>query len=249
MKQFCKIFIVFLMFGCYGTITSCMAQRAQADSAYSAEQYQQALDLYRKVKPSAAVYYNMGNCYYRLDSLAAAILYYERALLLSPNNDDIQFNLTMARGKTVDKLVPRSEFFFVDWYRSLCHVMSVDSWACLAVAAFVVALVCLLVWMFGAEGRWRSASAGLAAVLLIVCLLSNLFARSQRYALENRTGAIVMANTFTVKSTPSASGKDLFVLHEGTRVELIDDTLEGWFEVQLEDGKTGWIQRSAVEVI
>ncbi len=249
MKQYLKILIAFLTLTCYGSVQQSKAQRAEADSAYAAEEYQRALDLYSKVEPSAAVYYNMGNCYYRLDSISAAILYYERAHLLSPGNSDIEFNLNMARGKTVDKLVPRSEFFFIDWYRSLSHAMSVDSWAYWAIASFVVALVLLLVWLFVAEGRLRSVCAGGFAVLLVVCLLSNLFAWSQHRDLEYRTGAIVMANTFTVKSTPSKSGTDLFVLHEGTRVNITDDTLEGWFEVELEDGKQGWIQRSAVEVI
>ncbi len=223
--------------------------KALADSAYAKEKYEQALKLYEQANPSAAVYYNMGNCYYRLNRLAPAILYYERAHLLSPGNSDIQFNLTMARSKTVDKLVSRHEFFFVGWYRSLCHIMSVDSWAYLAVSCFFAALVGLLLYFFVQRERVRRIGVASAVVLLLVCAFANLFAYSQRSAQQHRTSAIVMTNTGSVKSTPSASGKDLFVLHEGTRVEITDDTLQGWYEVELQDGKKGWIEAQLIEII
>ncbi len=223
--------------------------KALADSAYAKEKYEEALKLYEQAKPSAAVYYNIGNCYYRLNRLAPAILYYERAHLLSPGNGDIQFNLTMARSKTVDKLVPRHEFFFVGWYRSLCHIMSVDSWACLAVSCFFAALVGLLLYLFVQRERVRRIGMASAVVLLLLCAFANLFAYSQRSAQLHRTSAIVMTNTGSVKSTPSASGKDLFVLHEGTRVEITDDTLQGWYEVELQDGKKGWIEAQLIEII
>lgn len=223
--------------------------RSDADSAYAREQYTEAIKLYEQVPVSAAVYYNIGNCHYRLNNLAQAILFYERAHLLSPGNEDIRFNLSMARGKTVDKLVPRHEFFFVGWYRSLCNIMSVDAWAYLAIASLILGLVGLLLYVFLPLGRLRTLSMAIGIILLLVCAFSNLFAFSQRYALEHRTGAIIMTNSGSVKSTPSDTGKDLFILHEGTRVEITDDTLQGWFEVELSDGKKGWIERKHVEVI
>lgn len=223
--------------------------RSEADSAYAREQYAEAIKLYEQAPASAAVYYNIGNCHYRLNNLAHAILFYERAYLLSPGNDDIRFNLSMARGKTVDKLVPRHEFFFVSWYRSLCNIMSVDAWAYLAVFSLIFALVSLLLYVFLPLGRIRTSSMLLGVLLLLVCAFSNLFAFSQRYDLTHRTGAIIMTNNGNVKSTPSDTGKDLFVLHEGTRVEITDDTLQGWLEVELSDGKKGWIERKHVEVI
>ncbi len=223
--------------------------KALADSAYAKEKYDEALKLYEQSTPSAAVYYNMGNCHYRLNHLAHAILYYERAHLLSPANADIQFNLTMARSKTVDKMVPRHEFFFVGWYRSLCNIMSVDSWAYWACASFLAALIAIMLYLFVYAERVRRIGIVSAVVLLLVCAFSNLFAYSQRSALLHRTSAIVMTNTGSVKSTPSASGKDLFVLHEGTRVEITDDSLQGWYEVELQDGKKGWIEAKLIEII
>lgn len=223
--------------------------RKQADSAYMTERYADALKLYQKLEPSASTLYNIGNCYYRLDSLSAAILYYERARLLSPGNDNIKFNLTLAQGKTVDKAAPRHEFFFVGWYRTLCHIMSVDAWAYVAVVAFLLALV-LLAWrILWASGRVGKIALGVSIVAFAVCVLSNVFAISQHYQLTHRTGAVVMLQSVPVRSTPDQGGKELFVLHAGTRVEVVDSSLEDWSEVELSDGKRGWIKRSAIEVI
>ncbi len=223
--------------------------KSLGDSAYARDEYERAIKCYALAPKSAAVLYNVGNCYYRMDSLARAILYYERALLLSPGNEDIRFNLTLARGKTVDKLAPRHEFFFVGWYRSLCNVMSVDAWAWLAVSAFVLSLVALLLYLFVRRSGVRRVAIAVAVLLLFSCIFANLFAYSQRSSLVHRTSAIVMTNACSVKSTPSASGKALFVLHEGTRVEIIDDTLHGWYEVELQDGKKGWMEARLVEII
>lgn len=223
--------------------------RSRADSAYMAERYAEALELYQGLEPSASTLYNIGNCYYRLDSLSAAILYYERAHLLSPGNSNIKFNLTLAQGKTVDKVAPRHEFFFVGWYRSLCHVMSVDTWAYVAVGAFLLALIILAYRLLWANGRLEIVARGLYIIAFVVFVLSNVFAYSQHYELTHRTGAVVMLQSVSVRSTPDQGGKELFVLHAGTRVEVVDSSLKDWSEVELSDGKRGWMKRSAIEII
>ncbi len=223
--------------------------RARADSAYAKEQYAAALELYLQAETSAATLYNIGNCYYRLDSLSAAILYYERALRMNPGDEDIKFNLTLAQGKTVDKVTPKHEFFFVNWYRSLCHLVSVDAWAYVALAAFGLALLLLGIRLFGFVERWKGLFTGGFVVMLLVCLLANLFAFSQRSSLNDKSSAIVMVQSTSVRSTPDQGGKPLFDLHAGTRVEIKDNSLKNWCEVELADGKKGWIVRSAIEVI
>lgn len=223
--------------------------KSQADSAYAREDYRTALALYHKAKPSAAVMYNMGNCYYRLDSIARAILCYERARMLSPGNEDIQYNLTMVRSKTTDKLVPHYEFFFIAWYKAATHWMSVDSWAIFAIVCFVFSLISFIIYLFSPLGKVRSWGMGFGIAFVFLCALSNLFAYSQRYAMEHRTTAVIMTNICSVKSTPSSTGKTLFELHEGTCVEVTDDTLPGWYEIELLNGKKGWAQTSALEII
>ncbi len=223
--------------------------KAVADSAYAAEDYKAAASLYSRVEPSAAVCYNIGNCHYRMDDVARAILWYERAAMLDPGDGDIRFNLEMARGKTIDKVVPKHELFFVGWCRSLVDMASADAWGRISLALFALALACLVLCVVLNDITLRKFSLALFAVLLVLTAVGNLCAYSQRYHLLHRTGAIVMDASAVVKSTPSPSGNDLFVLHEGTKVEIKDSTLKGWYEIELADGKVGWLESRQVEVI
>ncbi len=223
--------------------------KVAADSAYAKEDYHKAVKLYKQLDPTAAVCYNLGNSYYRLDDMAKAVLWYERAYLLDPSDPDIRFNLTMARGKTIDKVVPRHEIFFVSWYSSLVNIASADEWGYVSIALFTLALLALLLCVVLKRIGLRKLCLSAFSVLLLLCILGNVCAFSQRRKLVHRTGAIVMDSSAVVKSTPSQSGSDLFVLHEGTKVEIRDNTLKDWYEIELADGKVGWIESRQIEVI
>jgi len=60
---------------------------------------------------------------------------------------------------------------------------------------------------------------------------------------------IIMAPSVTVKSTPNEKGTDLFILHEGRKVMIKDNTMKEWKEIQLEDGNVGWIPSNVIEII
>ena len=227
--------------------------KAEADSAYAAERYDEAIALYRQLTDSlgesAQIYYNLGNCYYRQDSIARAILYYERSLLLDPSNDDTRFNLDIARSKTVDRVVPASEMFFLQLFHSLILSQSISRWAIMAIAAFVLALICLALYFFMPGITAKKLSFTAAVLLFLVCIFANIAAFEQRSHIQNRTEAIIMAPSAVVKSTPSVSGTDLFILHEGTHVHISDNSMRDYVEVQLTDGKQGWIPRELIEII
>ena len=232
--------------------TTHAATKAEADSAYAHEQYQQAASLYEQVLKqgvSADLYYNLGNAYYRMDNMTQAVLAYERALLLSPGDEDVRFNLQMARSKTIDKITPESEMFFVTWYRSLVNIQSVDAWARLSLFALVGAIVLALLYLFANAVWLRKVGFFGGAALLVAFLLGNLFAWQQKLALDHRTGAVVIRSAVPVKSTPAKNGTDLFILHEGTRVTITDDSMRGWKEVRVADGKQGWLQIEDIEII
>ena len=226
---------------------------ALADSAYTHERYAEAAVIYRQLVDSmgesAQLYFNLGNCYYRQDSLARAILYYERARLLDPSDDDIRFNLEMARAKTVDKVVPASEMFFVSLFRQLVLSMSIQGWAVLAVVMFVLALLAVSLYLFAPQLWMKKTGFTVAILALLLCIFGNIAAVRQRHHIEHRTGAIIMKPSAVVKSTPSDSGTDLFILHEGTHVEIVDDSMKEWVEVHMTDGKEGWLPRKELEVI
>ena len=204
------------------SLSAATVTRQQADSAYAQEHYQQAISDYEtllKQGVSAELYYNLGNAYYRTDQMPKAVLNYERALLLSPGDADIRFNLQMAR------------------------------WARTALIALAIAIILALAYLFSDRIWLRKVGFFGALLLVVVFLLSNLFAFHQKRKLTYRTGAVIMTTSVPVKSTPSKNGTDLFILHEGTRVTITDNSMKDWKEIRVDDGKEGWIETNKIEII
>ena len=242
---------VFTLLAFYMLTTSAVT-KVEADSAYTQGNYQKAISDYEQLLKEgvcADLYYNLGNAYYRTDDMTRAVLNYERALLLSPGDRDIRFNLQMARSKTIDKIIPEPELFFVTWYRSLVNLMSVDQWAHMALVSLALAIVLALVYLFS-ERIWLRKVGFFGGILLILSfVLGNVFAQYQKSGLTNRRGAIIMGSAVTVKSTPANNGTDLFILHEGTKVTVTDGQMKDWKQVRVADGKEGWVETSQIEVI
>lgn len=226
--------------------------KAEADSAYASGHFQEAIQGYEtllKQGVSADLYYNLGNAYYRTDDITHAVLNYERALLLSPGDKDIRHNLQMARSKTIDKITPESEFFFMTWWRSLVNLMSVDVWAQLALGFLALAILFALAYLFSERIWLRKVGFFGATFLLFLFVVSNVFGSFQKRELQHRRGAIVVGAAVNVKSTPAQQGTDLFILHEGTRVTITDNQMKHWKQIRVDDGKEGWIEASKIEII
>ncbi|WP_302284502.1 tetratricopeptide repeat protein [Bacteroides clarus] len=226
--------------------------KAQGDSAYMRNDYASAIQIYESLLTkgeAAEIYYNLGNSYYKTDDIAKAILNYERALLLQPGNADVRANLEIARSKTIDKVVSVPDIFFVTWTKSLINCLSVDAWAKLGVAFFILLLVFFSLFFFSKQIVWKKSGFIAGIVFLIFVVLSNVFASEQKTELMNRNNAIILSPSVTVRSTPSESGTSLFVLHEGHKIEIKDNSMREWKEIRLEDGKVGWVPASAIEVI
>ena len=226
--------------------------KALGDEAYGKGNYQQAINDYEQLLKqgvSADVYYNLGNAYYRSENITKAIINYERALLLSPGDEDIRFNLQLARSKTIDKITPESEMFFVTWYRSLVNMTSVDGWAYIALVSLLAALCLALVYLFASKVWLRKIGFFAGILMVVLFIVSNIFAYHQRRILDNRTSAIVIAPSVNVKTTPEAAAKDAFLIHEGTKVEITDDSMNDWKCIHLANGKEGWVSTKVLERI
>lgn len=235
-----------------------LAQPARAvtkqngDDAYAKGNYQQAIADYQtllKDGESAAVYYNLGNAYYRSDNLPQALLAYERAALLDPSDRAVRFNLDFVRSKTIDKVANANDTFFTVAYRSVADLTDLGGWTALSVVAFVAALVLALAYLFGTAMWLRKTGFYGALAGLLLFAVSTLFAWQQHTRLTDRDGAIVTAPVVNVKKTPADSGSDAFVIHEGTRVTITDSTMREWRAVKLSDGREGWMKKSQMEVI
>lgn len=234
-------------------VSSFAQSKQKADMLYSKDQFSGAAEIYesilRKQGESAEIYYNLGNCYYKMNEIPLAILNYERALLLSPADDDVRANLVLARSKTIDKAIPPTEMFFVTWWKSLVNCMSINAWTYLALISFVFCLVGLLVYLFMSSITMRKTGLYGAFFLFIIVIVANLAAYAQSVRINERTTAIIIAPAVSVKSSPSDNSTDLFIIHEGTKVDILDNSLKGWREVKFEEGKQGWIPKDAIEVI
>ena len=237
---------------CFGGTSAKAVTKNNADTEYQKGNYQQAIRDYEEILKngeSAEIYFNLGNAYYRTDNITKAVLNYERARLLSPGDDDINFNLQFARSKTIDKITPQSEMFFVTWYKSLVNFTSVDNWAKTGILCIVMALLLVLLYLFGPQLMLRKIGFFGGLAFFVIFLLSNLFAFQQKQALDNRTGAIIMTPSVNIKKTPAKNSADQFVLHEGTRVDIIDKGLTDWRCIRIGDGREGWIETKAIEEI
>ena len=198
---------------------------------------------------SAELYYNLGNAYFRTDDITKAIINYERAHRLAPGDDDIQFNLQFARSKTIDKVAPQAEVFFVAWYHSLVNLTSVDRWAVIAVVSIILVLTLLLLYLFAESVALRKVGFFGAIAFLLLFLFANIFAFQQKRTLENTNGAIVVSSSVSIRKSPTDNAETAFVLHEGTRVDITDKSIKGWKEIKMPDGREGWLTDDTIEEI
>lgn len=247
-----RIFLISIMLACFSLMQAAIT-KADADALYEKGNYEEAAAAYEsllKVEGLAAeVYYNLGNCYYKLDKIPFAVLNYERALLLDPGDGDIRANLALARGKTVDKVVPPSEMFFVTWWRDLTNCMSMDSWTIVGFSAFILMLIGILVYRFVPQLLARKIGFYSAMFLFALVIIANFAAFSQHRDLTHRNTAVILAPSVVVKSSPSDRSTDLFLIHEGSKVEILDNSMKEWMEVKFEEGKQGWIPVNVAEII
>lgn len=198
---------------------------------------------------SPELYYNLGNACFKQDDLAHAILNYERALKLDPSYSDARFNLEFAQGFVQDKIEAVPEFFLEQWGRKACWLLPSDTWAVLFLIFLAATLGCVLLFLLGGRTGIRKTGfiAGIAALVLALLCLD--FAFWQRTDYRKADSAIVTRPVTTVQSAPGRdSAKDLFVLHEGTKVKLLD-AVGSWRSIELADGRQGWMEETELEVI
>ena len=216
----------------------------QAVRDYTEENYQAALDCFSALEAegyvSRELYYNLGNCYYKLgNSLGQSILYYERALKLDPSYEDAQVNLAIAREYTLDRIDEVPEFILLTWIKAFRDTVSSDAWAWIALALFLVTAVMVLLFRFGGSPALRKTAFALAVAALLMTIISAVFAFNLRSALESDDEAVVTVPVSSVKSSPGSADQSLSVM----------DSLGEWYRIELSDGRQGWMEAEDVEII
>ena len=223
-----------------------------ANQKYSEGSYEQAISSYNEILStgysSAALYYNLGNAYYKNNEVTRAILNYERALLLAPGDEDIKYNLEIANQLVADKINNLPEFFLTKWVKQIRTGFSPDKWALISIVSFFLTAVFALLFIFLRSRFLRKLSIAAGLIFLLMSSTSLIFGRLQHKQFNQRNTAIIFNPSVTAKSSPDQGGTDLFVLHEGVKV-WITDQLNEWLEIKLADGNKAWIPENTLERI
>jgi len=220
------------------------------NNAYVQGNYPQAIESYEallNILDDGKVHYNLGNAYYKTGDYARAILHYEKSLKHFPNDKDIQHNLAIANLQTIDKIDPRPEFFLLTWWKNIASIFNADTWAVLFLIILWLSVLIFLAFVLTASGLKKliflsgTASFTLSVILLLLTITQHLYETSQN-------NAIILAPSASVKSAPLTGGTDLFIIHEGLKVKILD-TENDWIRICLPDGKEGWVPTGMAGII
>ncbi len=219
---------------------------------YAEAKYQEAINSFKEVLDagyvSASLYYNIGNAYYKLDDIPSALLYYEKALRLAPGDEDIRFNIQLASLKTVDKIEDIPVFFLAQWWNAFILFFSIQTLAVLGILFLISTFILFVIFLYTRTMSWRKILF-YTAILLLFCGLSSVFMANRQAAyFGSHQQAIIFTAAVTVKSEPENTSKSLFLIHEGTKISILDHH-QGWMKVELSNGKIGWIMSSDAQEI
>ena len=223
-----------------------------ANTAYINGDYEGAIAGYDSVLLEGysgyKLYYNLGNAYFKSGQIGKSILNYNRALRLAPSDEDVKHNLSVANSYVKDKIERVPEFFLKTWFKSLRVSMSTNSWAVASLVLLALVFAAVLFYLLSGKMVLRKAGFYTAIVSFVLFIFAVVFSVQERSELLHSTEAVVMSSAAPVKSSPDNSSKDIFILHEGTKVRVLS-TLNQWCEIAIPDGNKGWIMESSIEKI
>ena len=224
----------------------------RGNELYQQKQYEKAVDTYQDIinmgYEGTSLYYNLGNSYYREGKIGLAILYYEKALRLSPGDADVQHNLLIANTKTIDKIETIPPFFLFQWWESLLALFSVNGWTYIAYVFYILLLASIGIYFFAKRNKLQRYAffGGLLSLLLMIITLSLFIINLNREL--NVKKAIVIDPSVTVKLSPDPSSNDAFIVHEGLKIRE-EDHVDNWIKIRLADGKEGWLPKNTIATI
>ena len=223
-----------------------------ANKLYSDGKYEEAINEYEAILANnelhTDIYFNLGNAYYKIDNIPAAILNYEKALKLKPDNEDAIYNLAMANKKTVDKIERLPELFIGSTWRNLVTSRTVNGWASYCVGLLFLALIFLVGYLWMSTPLIKRVNFYAGVFFFLASLFGWLMASQHQSIINESAEAIIFASTITVQSEPNENAEKLFTLHEGTKVNLLEES-NSWSKIKLPNGNVGWIQSESLKGI
>ncbi|MFI3264021.1 MAG: tetratricopeptide repeat protein [Rikenellaceae bacterium] len=223
-----------------------------ANTAYINGNFAEAIELYTAIVEqglsSDKLFFNLGNAYYKSDDMARAILNYQKALLISPNDADILYNLGVAQSQIRDQIEEMPELFLRKWNHSIAQSFDCTGWSIISLIALCIVLASVLLFVLSDTIKLRKTGFSIGLLFLFMFAMSTGYALAERKEILNHNKAVIMSQSIAIKSSPDRSATDLFVLHSGTTVKILRE-IDAWYEIVIADGKTGWIERTRVEQI
>lgn len=224
----------------------------KGNQLYRNSNFEGAIESYEKVLSSgfesSSLYYNLGNAYYRIGKIGYAILYYEKAHKLSPGDEDINHNLAFVNSKIPDRIETVPSLFLFRWWESLLALFSLNAWTYTVFILYILFLSLIAVYFLMKNPRYQRLSffSGIGILTLLIFSVTILIINLKREL--NYKNGVITEYSVAVKNAPDEKANDAFVIHEGLKVGL-EDQIEGWIKIKLQDGKVGWINRKTVRVI
>ncbi|MCF8259570.1 MAG: tetratricopeptide repeat protein [Melioribacteraceae bacterium] len=254
MIKFTKIYIVaiLILFSINTFAIQVEDVMNKANSSYQDKDFETAISLYQQILDdgfvSDAVYFNIGNCYFRQGEIGRAILNYERALKLNPGDEDIVYNLNLAKARTTDKITEVPQIFIVQWWEILLTFISVQTWALLLVISISLFSLSLAIYFTSRSSKLVRGFFALGSILFLLIVFSTIFLSSSIHRSNTYSEGVLLEKSISVKSSPDEESGDVFVLHEGIKFK-VEDSLQNWVKIKLSDGKVGWLPKSSFEFI
>ncbi|MGK9475213.1 tetratricopeptide repeat protein [Melioribacter sp. OK-6-Me] len=224
----------------------------QANEYYRQQNYDRSIEIYNEILnagyESPELYYNLGNAYFKSGKIGYAILYYEKGLKLKPGDEDLEYNLRIARARTVDKVEEVPRIFLVEWWDAIVTSLSLDGWAAVVIVVYLIFIASLGGYFLSKKIKIQKISFFSASFALPILIVLSLILYTRYNREVSMHYGILVENVYSVKVAPDDNSNDAFVVHEGLKMELIDKVGE-WVKIKLPDGKVGWVERNVVRQI
>jgi tetratricopeptide (TPR) repeat protein len=254
MKQTGKhiLLLMLVAFSLHASAITPDSLMVRANRAYDHQQYDTAINMYQQVLKqgfvSSTLYFNLGDAYFRQKDMPSAILYFEKAKKLDPNNADIQYNLNLANTMIPDKIVKVPKMFLKRWWNYFYEMFDANTWAVLSLISFAFFVLLAGIFILSHGRSTRKVSFFVGVLMLFVSIAAFGLASQKAYYMRHHSEAIIFTPTITAKSSPTPNSVDLFVIHQGTKVHLLDE-VDGWEKIRLQNGSIGWLPKQSMKEI
>ncbi len=252
MKKYFSLSVVLLFIPFFMLANSAKTLFEIANDHFNKGEYEQSITLYDSLIKnnivSSSIYYNLGNAYYKTDDIPRAILYYEKAKKIDPTNKDINYNLELANTHIADRIKSVPEFFLKTWWKKVVYFFNEEQWMYINIGVFSILMIFIAVYFVSNKPNTKKFSFTLSIIFILLSFISGIIGYNSYKIKTTHNTSIIFTPTVNVKSAPDENSSTIFILHQGTKVSLLDESRD-WQKIKLANGSEGWLLKSDFEKI